>query len=152
MHFIPNKPPALTANSSMIIPKMTVKSLLKHVYLIYHFQKANQTKRHKPNFHNRVKIEKPLWKSRWQDILATKSCAQKLANNRSKLCKTHYTQNSLWIHQLTPFISISNYFRNIRYLFSAQVSAISGKYQIPDLLSSRKPITLFTNPLHSNST
>lgn len=49
-------------------------------------------------------------------------------------------------------ISISNYFQNICYLLSAQVSAISGKYQIPDLLSNRKLMTLFTNPLHSNYT
>lgn len=47
-----------------------------------------------------MKIEEPPWKSRWLDILTTKSCAQKLTNNRSKLFKTHYTQNILWIHQL----------------------------------------------------
>lgn len=62
-----------------------------------------------------------------------------------------YTQNILWIHQLTPFISISNYFQTLYYFLSAWGSAISGKYQIPELLSSRNLITLSTNPLHSHS-
>lgn len=96
-----------------------------------------------------MKIEQPLRTSRWWDILTMKSCTQKI--NRSKLFKTHYTQNILWIHQLTPFISISNDFLNICYFLPAWVSAISGKYQIPELLSSRKLMTLSTNPLCSHS-